>query len=69
MKLEIGDRVQGLYLGIKESAPFVGRITKINEWARIGSSVVTVELEKPLHVDDVILNRVHEQYRRLELVC
>ena len=63
--MNIGDRVQSVYKGLSYS----GRIVHINCHDRINSMIVTVQLEEPLVVDGVTLEKVYEQCKNLELVC
>ena len=63
--MTIGDRVQSIYKGI----PYVGKIVNVNNHDRIRSCIVTVELEKPLHVDGTVLEKVYTQSQDVELVC
>jgi len=62
--MNIGDRVQSVYKGLS----YIGRIVNINCHDKINSMIVTVQLEKPLVVDGVTLDKVYEQYKNLELV-
>jgi len=62
--MNIGDRVQSVYKGLS----YIGRIVHLNCHDRIHSIIVTVQLEEPLVVDDVTLEKVYEQCKNLELV-
>lgn len=63
--MNIGDRVQSIFKGI----PYTGRITHMNNHDRINSCIVTIELEKPVHIEGITLHTLYEQYKNLELVC